>query len=148
MAVAKCVKWKATQGCHDPSEAARVPRDDLGCDATPGLYQAGFCACSDEIPRYRRCGEPKRPCREVCTEPLSKSDLPSAFSPTKKAKAAPKAPWWTTHVVTIVVCAFGLVGFLAHFLGSRRRVDYLKQLRGVVRANQRDDKIARFIAQK
>jgi hypothetical protein len=76
--------WRRTEGCGNPATSIRLPGDDLDCAQAPGIYAAGFCDCSDGIPRHFGCGRTKSPCKEVCAKPPPPSTLPAAFAAPKK----------------------------------------------------------------
>lgn len=112
--------WRRTQGCGDSRTAVRLTGGDLPCNATPGIYSAGFCDCDDGIPRHFGCGKAKRTCQEVCAEPPPPSTLAAAF-PDASSPAAPATssttdtpPWWRAHTPAIVVSVAVLVALLLH----------------------------------
>ena len=58
--------FRATEGCHNPLTAARVPARDKPCTYVPDIYEAGFCDCTDDIPRHLHCGKSKQSCQVLC----------------------------------------------------------------------------------
>lgn len=112
--------WRATQGCHDPRSSVRVPGRDLACSQAPGVYDAGFCECSDGLPRHMKCGESKETCTQRCRRPMKVvEDLPS-FEPRSSASPAEgeepprasEAGGPPLYIVALVVLVLTVAGYV------------------------------------
>lgn len=106
--------WRRTQGCTDPRTSARIAAGDLACDATPGIFEAGYCDCADDVPRHFPCGVAKEPCGKVCVRPPPPSSLPSTSDPPSRPfdRSRRRAPTSKFPMVGIVVVLVVLVVFV------------------------------------
>lgn len=131
--------WRRTEGCLDPSGAAREPAGDLACGVAPGIYASGYCECTDKIPRHFTCGHTKEPCRDVCAKPPPPSKLEAAFSASAApAPASPKASsWWQKHMPTVVVSGLVLFLLVVHQLTIPAK-DERKKFARLVEAQRRE----------
>lgn len=138
--------WRRVEGCTDLQSAARRPQGDLPCDATPGIFDAGYCDCSDGIPRHYGCNVAKAPCAARCSEPIPQSklaSLPTLDSPPSKASTA--EPWWRSHLPVIVVSAVTLLLLIFHHM-SLPAVNERKRFHELVAAQERQRQFEYAIA--
>ncbi len=138
--------FRATEGCHDPRTAARTPKYDQPCNYTPGIFQAGFCQCTDDIPRHIQCGMGKKPCKEMCAEPPPKSTLPGSVQkksptdhpPTPAVLDAAEPPFYLrpAFVVGVAIAIIVLAAWFTRPVKNERHA-----LQRLVALQRRQDQI-------
>lgn len=140
--------FRATEGCQDPKQAARVPSRDGSCEYIPAIYEAGFCDCSDSIPRHLKCGITKKSCKTLCSDPPPVSTLPSAFeNPVFSTKDTAQPTWISRHmniiVASIIICAILVVVHVTRPVQNERRI-----LSRLVRQQQKQNMIEAALSER